>query len=628
VELQAKLPKGLLRFSTAGSVDDGKSTFIGRLLYDTGNIYDDHVEALKVSAAKKGDTKLPLALVTDGLRAEREQGITIDVAYRYFSTSKRRFILADSPGHEQYTRNMATAASTADLTIVLVDAKLGILPQTKRHAFVAALLGVPRLLIAINKMDLVNYSEDRFQEIVDDLSLFVDKLGVKEIKFIPVVALDGDNIARRSAHMPWYHGETVLEYLEDVYIGADVNHVDLRLPVQYVIRHGERFRGYAGTLESGSLRVGEQIVALPSERQSTVTSILLHGRENVSECSAGDAVAVSLSDEIDIARGSMLVRSHNVPKVTNHFNAMLIWCSEEPLSNAARLIIRHTTQEARARIDTIDYVVEVQDLHRKQKTTLELNDIARVSIQCQSPLFIDSYQRNRATGNFIVIDSLSNSTVAAGMVLDRESLASADSLHQKDLSGSSDLHPHQALISQDAKRSAWRVPPVTFWLTGLSGSGKSTIAQNFEAELFTSGGVVVWLDGDSLRTGLSSDLGFSPEDRAEHIRRTAQVAKLLNASGILVICSLITPANDQRALAREIIGAGSFVEVYVKASLSVCEARDPHGLYAKARAGSVQQFTGVGSAYETPSEPDIILDTEKLSVGECVAVLLEEMRAN
>ncbi len=619
MDLQAKLPKGLLRFSTAGSVDDGKSTFIGRLLYDTGNIYDDHVEALRANAQKRGEKGLALALVTDGLRAEREQGITIDVAYRYFSTTKRRFILADSPGHEQYTRNMATAASTADLTVVLIDAKLGVLPQTKRHAFVAALLGVPRLLIAINKLDLVNYSEARFRELVEEYSSFVDKLGVKEVRFVPVVATDGDNIAQRSQRMPWYTGETVLEYLEEVYIGADTNRVDLRFPVQYVIRHHDRYRGYAGTIESGSLRVGEEVVALPSERRATVTSILLHGREGVLECRVGDAVALCLSDEIDIARGSMLVRPSNTPKITTNFNAMLIWCSEEPLSPSSRLLIRHTTQEVRAKVSTIEYVIDIHDLHRKQKNTLELNDIARVSILCQAPLFIDPYQRNRSTGNFIVIDSLTHKTVAAGMVLDRDSLTTPDLLKRPE---NSDLHPPTTHVSSTTRSRTWGTPPITLWLTGLSGAGKSAVAQAFEAEVFASGGGIVWLDGDSLRSGVNADLGFSRRDRTEHIRRTAEMAKLLNTSGILVVCSLISPFQEQRELARQIIGADSFIEVYVKASLEVCEERDPHGLYARARAGDLAQFTGIDASYEAPLEPDLILDTERSTVQECSSALL------
>jgi bifunctional enzyme CysN/CysC len=622
VELRSKLPKGLLRFSTAGSVDDGKSTFIGRLLYDTGNIYDDHVQALKVSAEKKGEKKLPLALVTDGLRAEREQGITIDVAYRYFSTEKRRFILADSPGHEQYTRNMATAASTADLTIVLVDARLGILPQTKRHAFVAALLGVPRLLIAVNKMDLVDYSEERFQELVENFRPFIDKLGVREVRFVPVVAADGDNIARRSEAMPWYRGETVLEYLEDVYITADLNHVDLRFPVQYVLRHGGDYRGYAGTIESGALRVGDHVVALPSERTATVTSILLHGRDKVDECSVGDAVAISLSHEIDIARGSMLVRPQNIPKVSTAFNAMVIWCSEEPLAPGARLVIRHTSQEVRAKIAEIEYVIEINELHRTQKTTLELNDIARVSIQCQAPLFLDSYKRNRATGNFIIIDVLSNKTVAAGMVLDRDELRSAETLGRTKHDQAALLHPYESAISKSDRRRTFGVPAVTVWLTGLSGAGKSTIARTFESHVVESGGGIVWLDGDTLRSGLNSDLGFSKQDRTENIRRTAEIAKLLNNSGILVVCSLISPGADQRALARAIVGKDAFFEVYVRASLAACEARDPHGLYARARSGDVAEFTGIDAGYEPPTDPKLVLDTEQMSLAECTEQLL------
>ncbi len=627
MELHSKLPKELLRFSTAGSVDDGKSTFIGRLLYDTGNIYDDHIEALKASAEKKGEKKLPLALVTDGLRAEREQGITIDVAYRYFSTEKRRFILADSPGHEQYTRNMATAASTADLTVVLVDARLGVLPQTKRHAFVAALLGVPRLLIAVNKMDLVEYSQARFDELVHGFRPFIDRLGVKEVRFVPVVAIDGDNIARHSESMPWYRGETVLEYLEEVYIGADVNRVDLRFPVQYVVRHHDQYRGYAGTVESGMLRIGEEVVALPSERRATVTSILLHGRDQVAACSAGDAIAITLSREIDIARGSMLVRPHNIPKISSSFSAMLVWCAEEPLSAGARLLVRHTSQEVRAKITEIDYVIDVHDLHRKEKSSLELNDIARISIQCQTPLFLDSYQRNRATGSFIVVDALSNKTVAAGMVLDRDTLYGVESVRRYEQGRAGDLHSAPTRVTRDVRRRIWGVPPITLWLTGLSGAGKTAIGQGVEAHLMSSGAGVVWLDGDTLRSGLNADLGFSRRDRSEHIRRTAEVAKLLNASGALVVCSLISPGTEQRALARQIIGEDSFYEVYVNASLAVCESRDPHGLYARARSGDLAEFTGIASAYEPPQSPHLVLDTENCAVERCVEQVLEFLQS-
>lgn len=622
MEIQSKLPKDLLRFSTAGSVDDGKSTFIGRLLYDTGNIYDDHVEALKASAEKKGEKKLPLALVTDGLRAEREQGITIDVAYRYFSTEKRRFILADSPGHEQYTRNMATAASTADLTVVLVDARQGILPQTKRHAFVAALLGVPRLLIAINKMDLVSYSEQRFNELVEEFRPFVDKLGVKEVRFIPVVSIDGDNIANRSEHMPWYPGESVLEYLEGVYTGADVNHVDLRFPVQYVLRHRDSYRGYAGTLESGTLRVGEEIVALPSERSATVTEILLHGREKVLECSAGDAVAISLSQEIDIARGSMLVRPNNAPKISSSLSAMIIWCAEESYSPGQRLIVRHTSQEVRARIVDIEYVIDVHNLHRTTKSGLDLNDIARVSLQCQAPLFLDSYQRNRATGNFIIIDALSNKTVAAGLVLDRDSLHGLEFLRQRAKDSNPNLHLPATQITSEARQRVWGGLPVTMWLTGLSGAGKSTIAQALEAQMLSVGTSLVWLDGDVLRSGLNSDLGFSRRDRTENIRRTAEVARLLNAQGATVVCSLISPLREQRELAKSIIGNNAFYEVYIKASVSACEARDPHGLYQRARSGDVAEFTGVDALYEPPESPHLTLDTENSSVEQCLQEIL------
>lgn len=623
----AQLPKSLLRFSTAGSVDDGKSTFIGRLLYDTGNIYDDHVEALKAKAEKTGDKKLPLALVTDGLRAEREQGITIDVAYRYFSTPKRRYILADSPGHEQYTRNMATAASLADLTVILVDARNGIVSQTKRHAFVTALLGVPRLLVAINKMDLVDYSEARFNELKEEFTEFASKLGVRDIRFIPVVSLDGDNIVKPSAHMPWYHGETVESYLDEVYIAGDKNQVDLRFPVQWVIRHRDSFRGFAGTIESGSLRVGEEIIALPGQKSSIVTAIQTSGEngkgKEVLECSAGDAVVVSLRDEIDIARGSLLVRPHNAPRITKDFQAMLIWFSEEPLKLGSKILVRHTTREVRGEITEISYVIDIHELHRKEKATLELNDIARVSVKCHEPLFLDPYQKNRGTGNFICIDPITNKTLAAGLVIDRDTVEPAKDLAPQD----HNLHSVPSSVTLAERRTKWKTPPLTLWLTGLSGSGKSTIAQALEAKVFAEGMVVVRLDGDMLRSGLNNDLGFSESDRTENMRRTAEIAKLLNQSGILVIASFVSPLASQRALAREIIGQENFQEIYVNASLAVCEKRDPHGLYKKARGGEIKEFTGVSSPYEEPEKPELVLDSEKNSLEVCTEVLEKFLKA-
>lgn len=618
----------MLRFSTAGSVDDGKSTLIGRLLHDSGNVYEDHLAALEASARKSGSSRISLALLTDGLKAEREQGITIDVAYRYFSTPKRRFILADSPGHVQYTRNMATAASTVDLTIILVDARAGVLEQTKRHAFIAALLGVPRIVVAINKMDLVGYAESRFQELVGDFTEFSAKLGIREVKFIPISALEGDNVVSRGTSMPWYHGETVLEHLENVYIAADQNLVDLRFPVQYVVNPTQDFRGYAGTVASGVLRTGEEVVVLPSMARSTVKSIVRAGRsmvhEELPEAAAREAVVVQLSDHLDIARGDMIARPKNVPRSATTFEGMLIWLDEAAMDTSTRYLVRHSTREVKGYVVGIEYKIDIHTLGRSAPGPLAMNEIGRVQVSTTTPLFLDPYQKNRATGNFILVDPESFRTVAAGMVIDR-------GRHIGDLDESSEpqgstaesargphLHREAALVSREERELQVGRRALTIWMTGLSGAGKSTIAKAAERALFDAGAAVLFVDGDNLRHGLNSDLGFNRADRAENLRRAAEVAALLNTAGVTALCAFISPFEADRAHAREIIGAERFLEVFVTAPLEVCEARDPHGLYGKARRGELSGFTGVSAPFETPRCPDCVLDTATLSVEECV----------
>jgi bifunctional enzyme CysN/CysC len=602
------LPKSIVRFSTAGSVDDGKSTCIGRLLFDTGNLFTDHLAALEAKAKSAGENKLALALVTDGLKAEREQGITIDVAYRYFSTAKRRFILADSPGHEQYTRNMATAASNADLTILLVDARNGLTRQTRRHAFVAALLGVPRLLVAVNKMDLVDFSQDRFDSLCAEFSDFASKLGVKDIRFVPICAVDGDNIVTRSPRMPWFNGEPILEYLEHVYVAGDDNSVDFRLPIQLVVQSAD-FRGFAGTIASGSLRVGEELIALPGGKRSKVKKILVPGptgkQTESEESRVGEPVVVELEDQLDIGRGHLLARPNNIPRTSTNPEAMVVWFSEDPSSVGKRLIVRHTTREVRADLTEIKYVVDIDTLHRRVADSLNVNEVARISLTALDELFVDPYQKNRATGNFALIDPMTFRTVAAGMFLDREAASELDDGAERN------LHHASSHVSRSELTGRWNSSGATVWMTGLSGSGKSTIARELEKLLIEKGSVVVWLDGDVLRKGLSKDLGFSAADRRENIRRTAEVAKLLNERGITVICSLVSPLADDRATARSIIGDRRFKEVYVSTSIEECERRDPHQLYYKARRGEIAEFTGVSSPYEAPENPSLVIDTEE-----------------
>ena len=610
----------ILRFSTAGSVDDGKSTLIGRLLHDSGNVYEDHLAALEANAKKSGSKRVSLALLTDGLKAEREQGITIDVAYRYFATPRRRFILADSPGHVQYTRNMATGASTVDLTIVLVDARTGVIEQTKRHAFIAALLGVPRIVLAVNKMDLVDYSQDRFEEIVADFTEFSAKLGVREIKFIPVSALEGDNIVERSDRMPWYGGETVLEHLETVYIAGDQNLVDFRFPVQYVLNPNQNFRGYAGTVSSGVVRVGEEVIVLPSMKKSTVKAIVVAGRqmrgEQLSEASSRDAVVIQLEHQIDISRGDMIVRPKNLPRATAQFDAMLVWLGDAPMDTGTRYIVRHSTRESKAYISSIDYRIDIHTLGRIAAAPLVSNEIGRVSIAATSPLFVDSYQKNRSTGNFILIDPVTFLTVGAGMIIDR-GRSDAPGAGEGD-DEERNLHHESALVTAREREARAGRKAVTVWMTGLSGSGKSTIAKGVERNLFDDQLPVFFLDGDNLRVGLNKGLGFSREDRSENLRRAAEVAKLLNQAGITVICAFIAPYAEDRRRCQEIIGEDRFLEVHLSTPIEVCEKRDPHGLYQKARKGEIKNFTGVSDPYEIPEAPALRIDTGSSSLEKSV----------
>ena len=593
----------LLRLATAGSVDDGKSTLIGRLLFDSKSIFADQLEAVERTSRERGDGYVNLALLTDGLRAEREQGITIDVAYRYFATPKRKFIIADTPGHVQYTRNMVTGASTADLALVLIDARNGVLEQSRRHAFIASLLGIPHLVVCINKMDLVDWSQKRFEEIRDEFRTFAMRLEVHDLTFIPVSALHGDNVVTRSASMDWYEGSPLLHHLEEVYIASDRNLIDARFPVQYVVRpqgtpdagHHD-YRGYAGTVAGGVFKAGDDVVVLPSGFSSKVTAVRGPGGDELTEAYPPQSVTIQLADDIDIGRGDMICRPHNRPLVGSDIDAMVCWFSDTAsLSVGSRYIVRHTTRQAPARVEHLDYRLDVNTLHREGTAEgLTLNEIGRVRLRVQTPLMFDPYRRNRATGSFILVDPVSNDTVAAGMILGAEQ-ANLDS----------NVVWHATAVSRQERGPSG----MTIWLTGLSGSGKSTVAVELEHRLVAAGRSAYLLDGDNLRHGLNSNLGFSAADRAENVRRVGEVARLFADAGLVAVVSLVSPYRADRDLVRQAHeDAGlPFVEVFVDTPLEVCEQRDPKGLYARARAGEIQGFTGIDDPYEVPERPDLTL---------------------
>lgn len=594
----------LLRLATAGSVDDGKSTLIGRLLYDSKAVMEDQWASVEQTSKDRGHDYTDLALVTDGLRAEREQGITIDVAYRYFATPKRKFIIADTPGHIQYTRNMVTGASTAQLVIVLVDARHGLLEQSRRHAFLASLLGIRHLVLAVNKMDLLGWDQEKFDAIRDEFHAFAARLDVQDVTSIPISALHGDNVVTKSDQTPWYEGPSLLSHLEDVYIAGDRNMVDVRFPVQYVIRphtlEHQDHRSYAGTVASGVMRSGDEVVVLPIGKTTRITAI--DGPNGpVAEAFPPMAVSVRLADDIDISRGDMIARTHNQPRITQEFDATVCWMADNAVLEPGRdYVVKHTTRTVRARIAGLDYRFDVNTLHRdKTATALKLNELGRVSLRTQVPLLLDEYTRNASTGSFILIDPDTNGTVAAGMVL-------------RDVSArtpSPNTVRHRSLVTAQDR------PPrgKTVWFTGLSGSGKSSVAMLVERKLLEKGISAYVLDGDNLRHGLNADLGFSMADRAENLRRLSHVATLLADCGHLVLVPAISPLAEHRALARKVhADAGiDFFEVFCDTPLQDCERRDPKGLYAKARAGEITHFTGIDSPYQRPKNPDLRLTPDR-----------------
>jgi bifunctional enzyme CysN/CysC len=619
--------KDLLRFVTAGSVDDGKSTLIGRLLYESKGIYEDQLEAVKKLSGKKGSTQqgLDLALVTDGLQAEREQGITIDVAYRYFSTPKRKFIIADSPGHEQYTRNMATGASTANLAIILVDAENGVLVQSRQHTFITSLLGIPHMVVAINKMDLVDYSQEVYEKICEDFRTFAAKLEIKDLTFIPLSALKGDNVVEPSDNMPWYKGSTLLNHLETVHIASDRNLIDLRFPVQYVMRPNRTFRGYLGTVASGTIKPGEEIMVIPSGKTSRVKTVF-EPDGDIQEAFPPLAVGVTLEDEIDISRGDMLVHPHNVPRIDRSLDTMLVWMSEEPMDIGGDYLIKHTTRTLPVRISELRYRVDVNTLHRAESTGLELNEIGRCVITASKPIAHDPYLRNRSTGNFILIDRVSNNTVAAGMILDRDPNELQPSEYKAEAKPiSRNVQSHKSLINPIQRQEQMGHKAITIWLTGLAGSGKTTTAYELEKQLFEQDKKCCVLDGENARLGFSKDLGFSADDRAENIRRAAEIARLLNDAGVIAICAFLSPYKQNRQLARKIVGNDKFIEVYLSAPLEVCQQRDSKGIYKLADSGEVKNFSGISAPYEPPTSPDLELPTHELPIDRAVQKLIERL---
>ena len=615
--------KELLRFITCGSVDDGKSTLIGRLFYESKMIYEDQLAAIKKDTSRYGTTgeDVDLALFTDGLEDERQQGITIDVAYRYFSTDRRKFIIADTPGHEQYTRNMATGASTADLAIILIDARHGVLPQTKRHSFIVSLLGIRHIVVAVNKMDIVGYDEAVFEQIKTDYGSFASRLELPDVHFMPISALKGDNVVAHSPNMPWYTGSPLMPLLETVYIGSDRNMEDFRFPVQLVLRPNLDFRGFAGTVASGIIRTGDEVMSLPSRKRSRVKSIVTFDGE-LGEAFAPQSVTLTLEDEIDSSRGDMLVRPGNVPKVDHRFDAMVVWMTEEPLVPGKQYLFKQTTKVVPGAVNTLRYRVDVNTLHRQPAPTLALNEIGRCQVTLTSPIAFDAYRRNRATGGFIMIDRITNNTIAAGMILDRESDAAGGD-HWDDPPATEHLHDQPSGVTAAEREARFGQKPATVLLTGLTGAGKSTLAKALERRLFDMGRGVAVLDGQNMRLGISRDLGFSAGERSENLRRSVEIARLFNDAGLICIAAFVAPDEAVRRKAAERVGAERFLVVHLAAPVEVCRRRDTDGHYPRADAGELANFPGVSAAYEPPVKPDLVLPTHEWPVGRCVDELVK-----
>ncbi len=605
--------KSMLKFITCGSVDDGKSTLIGRLLYDSQLLYDDQLEELRKDSKGRASTDedIDFSLLVDGLAAEREQGITIDVAYRFFSTTKRKFIVADTPGHEQYTRNMATGASTAEAAVILVDARLGVSTQTRRHAFITSLVGVRHVLLAVNKIDLMGFSQQVFEDICRDFEAFAETLGFSSIYAIPISALKGDNITKNSARMPWYTGVPLLTYLETMNPVRDDSRL-FRFPVQRVIRPDLDFRGYAGTVAGGGIAVGDEVMVAASLKRSRIKRIVTMDGD-LAEAARGDAVTLTLEDEIDISQGDLLHRPGEAPERSNQFQAHLIWMHEDPMLPERSYLMRIGTQTTSVQVTDLKYAINVNTLEHLPASKVELNGIAVCNFATAQPIAFDAYADNPETGAFILIDRISNNTVGAGMI--------DFGLHRgKNLSWQS------FEINRDLRARMKNQRPAVIWFTGLSASGKSTIADIVEQKLTAQHRHTYLLDGDNFRHGLNKDLGFTDADRVENIRRVAEVARLMADSGLIVMTAFISPFRRERRMAREIVGDIDFIEVFVDTPLEICEARDPKGMYARARAGEIPNFTGISSPYEPPERADIHLEAGTRTAEELADEVLRKLK--
>ena len=596
--------KSLLRFITCGSVDDGKSTLIGRLLYDSKMIFEDQLAALEADSKRVGTQggDIDFALLVDGLAAEREQGITIDVAYRFFSTDKRKFIVADTPGHEQYTRNMVTGASTADAAVILIDARKGVLTQTRRHSFLVSLLGIRHVVLAINKMDLVGWSQEVFDAIVAEYHDFAAQIGIREFTAIPMSALKGDNITETSAHTTWYAGPPLMRWLEDAPVEDDLQDKPFRMPVQWVNRPNLDFRGFSGQVASGVIRPGDKVKALPSGRESTVERIVTL-RGDLERAVAGQSVTLTLADEIDISRGDVLAAAASPPEVADQFESTIVWFDDEPLLPGRPYLLKLGTRTVTAQITEPKHKVNVNTLEKLAATRLELNEIGVCNLALSAPIAFDPYAENKDLGGFILIDRLSNRTVGAGLL--NFALRRSQNIHKE---------ARSALKGQKAR---------VVWFTGLSGAGKSTIANLVEKRLHAEGRHTYLLDGDNVRHGLNKDLGFTEEDRVENIRRVAEVSKLMVDAGLIVLVSFISPFRAERRMARELMGEREFVEVFVDTPLAEAEKRDVKGLYKKARAGELKNFTGIDSPYEAPENAEIRIDTTRTTPEEAAQAIFD-----
>ena len=607
--------KHTLRFITCGSVDDGKSTLIGRLLYESKLIFDDQLAALAADSRKfgtQGDA-FDFALLVDGLAAEREQGITIDVAYRYFATDRRKFIVADTPGHEQYTRNMATGASTATLAIIMIDARKGVLAQTRRHAFIAALLGIKHVVLAVNKMDLVDYAENVFGTITSDFMALNETLGFADIQPIPISALEGDNVIAASVNMPWYEGPSLLTHLEEVDVPDD-NQGPLRLPVQYVIRPDQDFRGYAGRIAGGTVAAGDPLKILPSGQEATVSQVYV-GEVAQDRASAGQSVSVTLQGEFDISRGDMLVAADKPAEIADQFRATIIWMDQREMLPGRAYIMKTEGRSATATLAKPRFRINVNNYEQQPVDTLALNDIASCNISLDRAIAFDSYETNRTTGSFILIAPETNATAGVGLI--KFALRRSQNIHWQAL----DIDKAQRAMAKGQK-------PVVLWFTGLSGSGKSTIANIVEKKLHAMGRHTMLLDGDNVRHGLNRDLGFTDADRVENIRRVGEVSKLMLEAGVITLVSFISPFSAERAMVRSMLEDGEFIEIFVDTPLEEAERRDVKGLYKKARAGELKNFTGIDSPYEPPANPEITVNTVELSAEEAAEEIVHFFRAN